>query len=633
MIRFLLFLCFCTLSNLYAQNNYSVENLPKSLTENAYAIVRTDDTKVEFFQSDKVKYTTETAITVLNESGLKYAYNFISYDKHRKISKFEATLYNAAGKEIRKLKSKDLKDVSAYDGFSLYIDDRIQYYDFTPTSYPFTIHYKVEINSSNTISLPSWTPISGYDVSVENSSLTLINHSGIRIRKKESGFDFCEVKKSESGNILTYSAQNIPALQNEILSPILRDLTPRVYFTPQEFQLAGVKGNFQNWEEFGKWYYQNLLYDKQDLSEQDKKLAVQLVDGISDPTEKVRVLYQYMQSKTRYVNVAIGIGGWEPFPASYVSSKSYGDCKALSNYMISLLKTVGIDAFHTIVYGESGRKMDLDKDFASLQGNHMIINVPLEDETIWLECTSQQTAFNYLGQFTDDRLALSVTPKGGKIVSTQNFPAENNKELIKGKGEILPNGNLKAQFTIEVSGLKYDNVYRNFFESTKDQKQTMNLLFSDMPNLNLIDYKFENNRDEALFTTNAQLESTQFAKVFGGSMAVNLIPFERKKTSLKKDNNRRFPFEIRYGYTDETEFELKIPDGYKISEKFQPVLYADSFGTYLLVVEEKEKGKLNIKRKLIVKDGMYPKEKFNDYVEFQRKISSLDNSKILLEKI
>lgn len=633
MIRFILFLCFCFLSNLYAQDNYSVENLPKSLTDNAYAVVRTDDTKVEFFQFDKVKYTTETAVTVLNESGLKYAYNFISYDKHRKISKFEAVLYNAAGKEIRKLKSKDLKDVSAYDGFSLYIDDRIQYYDFTLTSYPFTVYYKVEINSSNTISLPGWTPINGYDLAVENSSLSLINHSGITIRKKESGFDFCEIKKSESGNTLTYSAQNIPALQDEVLSPVLRDLTPRVYFTPQEFQLAGVKGSFENWEEFGKWYYQNLLYDKQDLSEQDRNTVIQLVDGIKDPVEKVRLLYQYMQSKTRYVNVAIGIGGWEPFPASYVSSKSYGDCKALSNYMISLLKTVGIDAFHTIVYAESGRKMDLDKDFASLQGNHMIINVPLEDETIWLECTNQQTAFNYLGQFTDDRYALSVTPEGGKIVSTQNFPTENNKELIKGKGEILPNGNLKAEFTIEDSGLQYDKVYRNFFESAKDQKQTMNLLFSDMPNLNLLNYKFENNRDEALFTTNAQVESTQFAKVFGGSIAVNLIPFERMKTSLKKDNNRRFPFEIRFGHTDETEFELKIPKGYKISEKFQPVIFAYSFGTYLLVVEEKGKGILNINRKLIIKDGMYPKEKFNDYVEFQRKISSLDNTKILLEKI
>lgn len=632
MIRLFLTLIIFASSFIQAQN-YSVTNLSKTLTDDAYAVVRSDHTQVDFYQYNKVKYTSETAVTILNESGLKYAYNFISYDKNRKISKFDAVIYDASGKEIRKLRSKDLKDVSAYDGFSLYIDDRIQYYDFTPTSYPFTIYYKVEINSSNTISLPGWRPLGGYDVSVENSSLTLVNHSGITVRKKESGFDFCEVKKSESGNTLTYSAHNIPAVKDEVLSPPLRDLTPRVTFTPNEFQLAGVKGKFENWDEFGKWYYKNLLSDKQDLSEQDKKTVLQLVDGISDPVEKVRILYQYMQSKTRYVNVAIGIGGWEPFPASYVSSKSYGDCKALSNYMISLLKVIGIDAFHTVVYGERSRKMDMDKDFASLQGNHMIINVPLEDETLWLECTSQQTAFNYLGQFTDGRYALSVTPEGGKIVTTQEFSPSENKEIVKGKGEILANGNLNAQFTIQDSGLQYDWVYDIFFDSAKDQKLKMNKLFSRMPNLNLIEYNFENDRDNAVFTTQAQLESTQFAKVFGESMAVNVVPFERTASTLKKDNKRRFPFEIRYGYTDETEFELKLPKGYKMSEKFQPIIFADDFGTYLLAVEEKEAGMLKISRRLMVKDGTYPKEKFNDYVEFVRKISSLDNTKILLEKI
>lgn len=630
--KYLTFLFMLYTFIVFAQS-FDVNSISEKLTENAYAVVRMENSIVEFSAKNEMKYSEEFAITILNESGLKYAYYPINYDKTRKINLFDATLYNANGKEIRKLKKRDLKDVSAVDGFSLYLDDRIQYYNFTPVSYPFTIHYKIEISSSNTISLPGWQPVSNYDLGIENSQFTLINHTSIPIRKLEESFDGWNVKKSESENTLSYSIQNIPPIQDEILSPPLRKVSPNVRFAPTEFEFEGIKGNFENWEQFGKWYYDNLLKDKNDLAEEEKQTVLQLVDGITNPIEKIRILYQYMQSKTRYINIAIGIGGWEPYPASYVSSKSYGDCKALSNYMVSLLETIGIDAFHTIVYGENSRKVDMEKNFASLQGNHMIVGVPLESETIWLECTNQQTAFNYLGQFTDDRFAILITPEGGKVVTTQNFPLETNKEIINGTGELLPNGNLKANFTIEDSGLQYDLAYNLNFENTQEQKRLLNSLFGRLPNFQLKSYELVNDRDNAVFTTKAVIESTHFAKTIGDNITLNVVPFERTSTALKKDNNRQYPFEIRFGYTDETRFELKLPNGYKLSETFQPKIYIDDFGSYLLTVKDLESGILQINRKLVVKDGNYPKEKFNDYVEFRRRVSSMDNSKVLLEKI
>ncbi|MFV0304963.1 MAG: DUF3857 and transglutaminase domain-containing protein [Moheibacter sp.] len=630
--KYLTFLFMLYTFIVFAQS-FDVNSISEKLTENAYAVVRMENSIVEFSAKNEMKYSEEFAITILNESGRKYAYYPINYDKTRKINLFDATLYNANGKEIRKLKKRDLKDVSAVDGFSLYLDDRIQYYNFTPVSYPFTIHYKIEISSSNTISLPGWQPVSNYDLGIENSQFTLINHTSIPIRKLEESFDGWNVKKSESENTLSYSIQNIPPIQDEILSPPLRKVSPNVRFAPTEFEFEGIKGNFENWEQFGKWYYDNLLKDKNDLAEEEKQTVLQLVDGITNPIEKIRILYQYMQSKTRYINIAIGIGGWEPYPASYVSSKSYGDCKALSNYMVSLLETIGIDAFHTIVYGENSRKVDMEKNFASLQGNHMIVGVPLESETIWLECTNQQTAFNYLGQFTDDRFAILITPEGGKVVTTQNFPLETNKEIINGTGELLPNGNLKANFTIEDSGLQYDLAYNLNFENTQEQKRLLNSLFGRLPNFQLKSYELVNDRDNAVFTTKAVIESTHFAKTIGDNITLNVVPFERTSTALKKDNNRQYPFEIRFGYTDETRFELKLPNGYKLSETFQPKIYIDDFGSYLLTVKDLESGILQINRKLVVKDGNYPKEKFNDYVEFRRRVSSMDNSKVLLEKI
>ncbi len=622
-----------TLSSFVKSQNFNANLIPDELTKDAYAIVRFENLNVNYENFNKVVVTNEYAVTILKEAGLNYAYHFESYDKKSKIDKFEATLYDSSGKKVRELKSRDLKDVSAADGFSMYLDDRIKYYEFTPASYPFTIHYYIKTSSSNTLFLPKWIPVGGYDLGVESSTFTFTNSSPYQIRKKEKNFDSWNVEKTENPNSWKYSVKKIPPIKDEVLSPYLNELMPVVIFAPIEFELEGRKGKFENWKDFGKWYYDNLLQDKQDLSEQEKQTIRQLVEGVTDPVEKVRILYQYMQNKTRYINISIGIGGWEPFPASYVNNKSYGDCKALSNYMMSILQAVGIEAFHTIISANSNKKVDIDKDFAYMQGNHMIVNVPTETDTIWLECTSQQTAFNYLGKFTDDRFALSVTPDGGKIVHTQAYPADMNKEIIKGKGEILPNGNLKANLVIMDSGLQYDLAYRTAFENTQEQKRILNNWFSTLPNLNIKNYEFENDRTNAVFTTKAELESGQFAKIFGKNMTFNLIPASRSDFILKKDNNRKYPFEIRFGYADEIEYELKLPQGYTINQIFEPLIHASEFGNYLLTVEVLNQETLKIKRKLLVKDGIYPKEKFNDYIEFRRKISSLDNSKILLEKL
>lgn len=613
--------------------DYSVNSIPNELKEGAYAVIRKNDQTVDFLKYNQAKYSSEFVVTVLNESGLKYAYETITYRKSTKINKFEASLYDANGKLIRKLRNRDLKDVSADDGFSLFIDTRIQYYEFTPTTYPFTIKYNIEYTFTTTINLPHWSPVSRYNVGVENSSLTLNNHTNISIRKKEYGIDLLDVTKNESGKSISYSTTNVPPITEEVLSPPLSELTPQVFFSPNEFQLEGVRGKMEDWKEFGKWYYHNLIKDKIDLSEAEKRTAIELVDGVSDPVEKVRILYEYMQTKTRYVNIAIGIGGWEPFPASYVSDKSYGDCKALSNYMVSLLNAVGIDAFYTVVYGEHSHKLNMKEDFTSLQGNHIIVNVPMEDETLWLECTSQQTAFNYLGQFTDDRMALSISPEGGKIVTTQKYPAEVNKEHVIAKGEILGNGNLKTKYKIKSSGLQYDRYYRFGFMSEKEQNQVLQNYFKRLPSLKIENFDFENDRTDAVFTLTAQVESPQYAKVVGDNIIFNILSFEGATSDYRKDSNRKHPFEIRYGYTDITDFELTIPKGFKLHEEFQPKIHIDEFGSYLLTVEQKDERTLKINRKLVVNDGKYPKEKFNDYVEFQRKVSSMDNTKLLIERI
>src|SRR5690606_29044822 len=267
--------------------DFSVSSIPKELMENAYAVLRNEQITVELLDYDKVVEKKEITVTVFNESGLKYATIPVYYNSSDKIKTYEAMMYKADGSEMKKLKYRDAKDVSVYDGFSLFIDRRVQYFEVIPVSYPFTIHYTIETSSSSTVSLLPWLPAGGYDLSVEKSTYTLINHTTIPIRKFESGFEGWDIHREESANFRTYSAQNIPAIEDEIFSPVLTETTPFVKFALVEFQLEGVKGKFESWQEFGKWYHENLLFDKQDLSEKEKLTAQNLVKDAENEVDKI----------------------------------------------------------------------------------------------------------------------------------------------------------------------------------------------------------------------------------------------------------------------------------------------------------------------------------------------------------
>ena len=443
-LLFSTFIC----SFIYAQN-YAVDQIPADLVKDAYAVVRQNDEKIELLKVDELKYTENVVVTVLSKAGDNYVGAQAYYNPNTKIDVFEATLYDAFGKEVKKFKSKDLLDQSAVSNGQMYTDDRIKYLNFTPTSYPYTIHYKITTTTKNTIGIPKWFPIKAPNLSVEKSSYQFSNKTNATIRLKENNFTGFNIQKTGDQNNLNYTYNHIPAFNEEDKMVSIRNIFPNAILASNQINIDGVKGNYDNWNDYGKWTYTYLVNGKQDFTSPQKEYFKGLVKEAKSDKEKVQILYKHLQKKVRYIGVQLGIGGLSPYPASYVESKSYGDCKALTNYMLSMLDAVGIKSYYTEVHSGSSPK-DMTEDMMYLQGDHVILYVPLKDEDIWLETTSQTAAFNYLGDFTANRKVFILDETGGKIIPSQQFKPETNQLLVNGSAIISADGTLNTKLS-EVS--------------------------------------------------------------------------------------------------------------------------------------------------------------------------------------
>ena len=594
------FFVFLFSAHTYSQDyNFNVAEIPENLTVDANSVVRFENVSIEM-QSQR-----EMTIT--------------------------AYIYNAFGKEIKKIKKKDFKDYSAYDGISLYNDGRVLYYNHTPISYPYTIYYKYEVKTSNTAFINRWVPIKGYYQSVQKAKFTIKYPLDITLRKSERNFKDVAIIVNESSGILKYEINEISATKYESYAPLFLEIFPNVKLGVHKFNLEGIDGEANNWSEFGKWYYDNLIKDQLNLKEETKEKIKALTAATNEPIEKAKIVYEFVQNKVRYISVQVGIGGFKPMPASDVDNLGYGDCKALTNYTASLLKEVGIDAYHTLIYADD--KIDLDAKVASPEGNHMILYVPISNQDIWLECTSQKNPFSEIGDFTDDRDALIITPEGGIIKHTKIYKVEDNLQLTNGKYEVDNNGAITAQVQIASSGTQYgDNLQKYDGESPKELDVLFKKYLSNINNIKFSKVEVFNNKNASRYEESLAFKAVDYASFSGRQLLIPMNAFNKITATPKRFRNRKLPFEIASGFVDIDDVEIKLPSSYNITYIPENIELKTKFGTYSIEITKIDEHTYNYTRKFQLEEGKFPKEEYEAYRNFRKSIRKYDNSKIIVNK-
>jgi transglutaminase-like putative cysteine protease len=627
----LVFFLFTTL--LFAQKTeYATLSIPDSLKQNANAVVRLNQIEIVISSQRDMNIKNRRVITVLNEKGLNALEAYENYNKRTNVKNIAATVFDDSGIEIKKIKRKDFKDQSAVDGGTVFSESRFIYLDYTPTQYPFTIVFESEVETSTTAFIPQWFPLRYYLVSIEKSILNVSYPENLGFKKMEFNFaDFQINKTIDSPTQLSYTATNIIAHKEEDYSPDFIDIFPKVMMGLEFFHLEGIDGNAKTWTAFGQWYSDKILSGTTDLPEETKAKMKALVGNEQDPIKKAKLIYDYVQQKSRYVSIQVGIGGWKPMFANDVDRLGYGDCKALTNYTKALLNVVDVPSYNTILYG--GRdKTDIKSDFVSMQGNHMILTIPNGAENIFLECTSQDDPFGYQANFTDDRDVLIMKPEGGEIVRTKIYQDKTNSQISKGNYALSENGNFIGTIAIVSEGSQYGQKFPLENLQPTEREARYKKYWDNINNLKINKITFSNDKEKVRFTENAEISAVNYGSVSGNKILFVVNGFNQTSGTVRRIRNRKMPFEISRGYYDNDEIAITLPTGFSI--EFLPSNFElnTKFGEYKTEIIKNEANDLVYKRSIFIKKGLYKNSEYDEYRLFMEQISRNDNAKIILIK-
>lgn len=613
----------------FSAQSYDTALIPKELLKGAHAVIRESNEHYVLKSVNDMQITSVRAVTVLNSSGDSFSNVFIPYNPNTKVSGIKVELFDGEGKLMKTYSKKDFSDYTNNPSAALYVDDRVLVLRPLLTKYPYTVKTSFETNTSNTVYLSGFKPLNAFDIAVERAVMTIQNNSGIKIRKKVSEKPMAVLNQSEEGNLWKYSFENVQALTEEPFSPDLDYLVPQVEFSPEKFTLEGRQGDMTDWDSFGKWYYSQLLTP---VSAVTPEIAaeVKALNLSGSTAEKVKTVYQYMQNKTRYVLIAMGIGGWQPMPAAEVSKKGYGDCKALTNYMRTLLSAAGIPSYFSVIY-DGDSEQTFDKEFPRLSGNHAVLMVPTEEGNLWLENTSQRHAFNHLSFSSHHRNVLAVNENGIQIVNTPVYTPGQSKEKLTAQVAVNAEGGMTSVADFKFSGGQYDMNLRLFNLKSDEVKEAMKNRYQQLKIEQIAVNDLQNNRDEATISYALNLQANSFAKKLGTDLFFPVMPFYSTVT-FTANEERQHPFEISFPFQDDYEIEYAAPEGYAFKEVPASVITSTEFGNYHITFQLNDK-KLKVHRVLTINKGLYPKEKYKDYVSFRKKTASSDNIKVLISKI
>lgn len=606
--------------------SYPVSDIDPAFCAISDAVVRLDEHSVIINNDGTFVHKQKRVITIFKNSTKDLAVFDEDYDAQRKIMSASVTTFDKNGKQMGKHFLIEFSDLCDFSDNNFATDIRHRFYDPNLYSYPYTVEIECEIKYNSLFYIPNFSVFWGSDIYVENFNVSIQSPVTIKLHALLiNSDDSVRISKVGNMNIHSFSVKNFwpVKFQEYAISRF-----PKLFLKTDEFSLNEFIGKNNSWKTLGLFINEMSIGRNVLNNDITQKISV-ILAPCKNKRDSIKTIYEFVQKNTRYVNIVYGIGGLQPRNAIDVFTTGYGDCKALSNYTTSLLNSVGIKAHYTLI--KAGRYMQqFEPDFVVSQFNHAIVCVPMEKDTIWLECTSQDNPFGFMSDFTDDRNALLVKEDGGELVKTPKYSAKSN--IIKTSADIVFDSLFNSRVTIKMEfiGLAYSQIDFVARENKEIQKKYLakNLNFS---NFDLEDFTITLKKSEvpvAELTLHVLLKNYAASS---GNLKFLSMNFSHLFELPKFDKIRHYDVFVRNNLSYQDSVSFTFPDSYKLDFVPEEDNIKLEFGEYRDKISIKD-NKISYSKNLILKETETKKSEYSLFYKNLEKLNTLNNKKIILVK-
>ena len=460
--------------------------------------------------------------------------------------------------------------------------------------------------------------------------------------------NFAEQKpQTVSDNQHVWEVQDVPAIDVEPEMPALYAIAGRMdikYFPSDPKLRAKTSGT---WNDLGLWYAGLTSSSRVSNPAIHQKVA-DLTAGLTDPVAKMKALTSYLQSQIRYVAIEIGIGGFQPHPASEVFTHQYGDCKDKATLLSTMLHEIGIDSYYVLI---ETRRGIVNPDFPSVRFNHVILAIPLPDDVqdpslyavvnhpklgrlLFFDPTNPDVPLGYLPSYLQDNFGLVVTSDSGTLVSLPLLPPATNRLLRTAKLTLSPAGNLAGEIQELRWGGPAVDIREHYMQVNPSERQKVieSFLGTFLGNFTLTAASLGNlDHSDQTLSLAYKFVAVGYAKPAGNLLIVRPRVVGGKGSSLLAGKPRKYPVEFHETTRQDDIIDITLPPGYVADELPQPVHARCAYATYKSEVQITD-NVLHYKRSYEITDLVVPTEKLPEVRDFFHQIAVDEKSSAVLRR-
>jgi hypothetical protein len=454
---------------------------------------------------------------------------------------------------------------------------------------------------------------------VYRSRVTLIAPDDLHLRIRErNGAPLHERRAGDEPGTTArvWEMRELPRIERESFMPPISEFTPVVEVT-----------TYDSWNDFAEWWW-SLVEREFTMSDRMRELVASIVASTDSKLERIREVYEYVVSQIRYVAWEFGIHGYQPYSASTIFARKFGDCKDKAILMATLLEDLGIPSYPVVLLADAQKgNQDLTTPLIE-HFNHCILYVPLEPG--WEEDAAGRGLFlDGTAQFNDWR-SLPTADRGGDVLIVKERTADvaeipdadpdRNGLDFDERVRILPDGSADIRGTVRARGTVAAQV-RSLFLNAGDREEQIasrfaphfgrvevrSMRFSDFQDLNApVEYSYE-------------VHVPSFLTRRGNDFTAPILfsaPSYSDYTGLQE---RKFDLLLPSLHSWNARVEFEIVPPLEASHYFDDAELSSDFSEFRLQTEERG-NVFVVEASLVTRERRVPAERYEEFREYSRRV-------------